>query len=106
MRTLKSGRPGSAFNASTAFWMRQAAFTAAKGQAAFAKLLVEGISVPRSVGFFGGIRTENGRIDLKRHGLTYELQLIYGLPGETRASFARSITVAMPSTWPVTSAPV
>jgi CBS domain-containing protein len=54
---------------SLAVAVRQAAFTAAKGQAAFAKLLVEGISVPRSVGFFGGIRTENGRIDLKRSGL-------------------------------------
>jgi CBS domain-containing protein len=49
--------------------VRRAAFAAAEGQAAFAKLLVEGISVPRSVGFFGGIRTENGRIDLKRSGL-------------------------------------
>jgi DNA polymerase-3 subunit epsilon/CBS domain-containing protein len=49
--------------------VRQHAFAAAEGQAAFAKLLVEGISVPRSVGFFGGIRTENGRLDLKRSGL-------------------------------------
>lgn len=49
--------------------VRRAAFAAAEGQAAFAKLLVEGISVPRSVGFFGGIRTEHGRIDLKRSGL-------------------------------------
>lgn len=32
---------------------------------------------------------------LKRHGLPYELQLIYGLPGETRASFARSLDFAM-----------
>ena len=46
-----------------------AAFAAAEGQAEFAKLLVEGISVPGSVGFFGGIRTEGGRIDLKRAGL-------------------------------------
>ncbi len=54
---------------SLAVAVRQAAFAAAEGQAAFAKLLVEGISVPRSVGFFGGIRTENGRIDVKRSGL-------------------------------------
>jgi DNA polymerase-3 subunit epsilon/CBS domain-containing protein len=54
---------------SLAVAVREAAFAAAKGQAAFAKLLVEGISVPRSVGFFGGVRTENGRIDLKRAGL-------------------------------------
>ena len=54
---------------SLAVAVRQAAFAAAEGQAAFAKLLVEGISVPSSVGFFGGIRTENGRIDLKRSGL-------------------------------------
>ena len=49
--------------------VRQAAFAAAEGQVAFAKLLVEGISIPRSVKFLGGIRTEGGRIDLKRAGL-------------------------------------
>ena len=49
--------------------VRQAAFAAAEGQVAFAKLLVEEISVPRSVKFLGGIRTEGGRIDLKRAGL-------------------------------------
>ena len=54
---------------SLAIAVRRAAFAAAEGQAAFAKLLVEGISVPGSVGFFGGIRTEGGRIDLKRAGL-------------------------------------
>jgi anaerobic magnesium-protoporphyrin IX monomethyl ester cyclase len=31
---------------------------------------------------------------LKRHGLSYELQLIYGLPGETRSSFRRSLNFA------------
>jgi radical SAM superfamily enzyme YgiQ (UPF0313 family) len=31
---------------------------------------------------------------LKRFGLTFELQLIYGLPGETRASFKRSLDFA------------
>jgi CBS domain-containing protein len=54
---------------SLAVAVRQAAFAAAEGQVAFAKLLVEGISVPRSVKFLGGIRTEGGRIDLKRAGL-------------------------------------
>ncbi len=54
---------------SLAVAVRQAAFAAAEGQAAFAKLLVDGISVPRSVGFFGGVRTQGGRIDLKRSGL-------------------------------------
>ena len=49
--------------------VRQAAFAVAEGQVAFAKLLVEGISVPRSVKFLGGIRTEGGRIDLKKAGL-------------------------------------
>lgn len=49
--------------------VRQAAYAAAEGQVAFAKLLVEDISVPRSVKFLGGIRTERGRIDLKRAGL-------------------------------------
>ena len=32
---------------------------------------------------------------LKEHGLPFELQLIYGLPGETRASFARSLNFAI-----------
>ena len=49
--------------------MRQAAFAAAEGQAAFAKLLVEGVSIPSSLKLFGGIRTEGGRIDLKAAGL-------------------------------------
>jgi DNA polymerase-3 subunit epsilon/CBS domain-containing protein len=49
--------------------VRQAAYAAADGQAAFAKLLVDSVRVPGSLGFFGGIRTENGRIDLKSGGL-------------------------------------
>ena len=49
--------------------VRQAAFAAAEGQVAFAKLLVEGIRIPASLGFFGGIRAEGGRIDLKAAGL-------------------------------------
>jgi CBS domain-containing protein len=46
------------------------AFAAAKGQAAFAKLLVEtaGATEP-ALNFFGGFRTDKGRIDLKRSGL-------------------------------------
>ncbi len=31
---------------------------------------------------------------LKRHGIDFELQLIYGLPGETRESFLRSLAFA------------
>ena len=54
---------------SLAVAVRQAAFAAAEGQAAFAKLLVEGISTPTSLTIFGGIRTEGGRIDLKAAGL-------------------------------------
>ncbi len=54
---------------SLAVLVRQAAFDAAKGQTAFAKLLVEGVSTPTSLNFFGGIRTEDGRIDLKAAGL-------------------------------------
>ena len=49
--------------------VRQAAFAAAEGQVAFAKLLVEDISAPASLKLFGGIRTEGGRIDLKAAGL-------------------------------------
>ncbi|MDP3690858.1 DUF294 nucleotidyltransferase-like domain-containing protein [Bradyrhizobium sp.] len=58
--------------------VRQSAFDAAKGQTAFAKLLVEGISTPTSLKFFGGIRTEAGRIDLKAAGL-------FGLVAAARA---------------------
>ncbi|WP_291849798.1 DUF294 nucleotidyltransferase-like domain-containing protein [Bradyrhizobium sp.] len=54
---------------SLAVGVREAAFAAAEGQVPFAKLLVEGISVPKSIKFLGGIRTEDGRIDLKRAGL-------------------------------------
>ncbi len=49
--------------------VRQAAFDAAEGQVAFAKLLADGIRVPSSLTFFGGIRTQAGRIDLKAAGL-------------------------------------
>ncbi len=58
--------------------VRQAAFAAAEGELAFAKLLVEGISIPASVKLFGGIRTEAGRIDLKAAGL-------FGLVAAARA---------------------
>jgi DNA polymerase-3 subunit epsilon/CBS domain-containing protein len=58
--------------------VRQAAFTAAKGQAAFAKLLVEDIRTPPSLTFLGGIRTDAGRIDLKAAGL-------FGLVAAARA---------------------
>lgn len=46
------------------------AFAAAKGQAGFAKLLAEAAGeVEPGLNFFGGIRTEQGRIDLKKAGL-------------------------------------
>lgn len=46
------------------------AYDAAKGNAAFAKLLVEASGhAERGIGFFGGIRTQRGRVDLKRTGL-------------------------------------
>lgn len=45
-------------------------FDAAQGNVAFAKLLAEqGGAVPRSFSLMGGIRTVEGRIDLKRAGL-------------------------------------
>ena len=62
--------------------VRQAAFAAAEGQVAFAKLLVEGISIPTSLKLFGGIRTEAGRIDLKAAGL-------FGLVAAARAMAIR-----------------
>jgi CBS domain-containing protein len=55
------------------------AFAAAKGQAAFAKLLVESAgSVEPGLNFFGGFRTAEGRIDVKRTGL-------FGLVSSARA---------------------
>lgn len=46
------------------------AFEAARGQTGFAKALVEAAGGTRSgLGLFGGIKTERGRTDLKKHGL-------------------------------------
>lgn len=48
----------------------QEAFDAAKGQSAFAKLLVDSSGSSQSaLNFFGGFKTDKGRIDLKRSGL-------------------------------------
>jgi CBS domain-containing protein len=58
--------------------VRQAAFAAAEGQVAFAKLLVEDIRTPSSLTFLGSIRTEAGRINLKSAGL-------FGLVAAARA---------------------
>ncbi|MCK1515368.1 CBS domain-containing protein [Bradyrhizobium sp. 190] len=58
--------------------VRQAAFAAAEGQVAFAKLLVEDISIPASLKLLGGFRTVAGRIDLKAAGL-------FGLVAAARA---------------------
>jgi CBS domain-containing protein len=55
------------------------AFDVAKGQAAFAKLLVESAGTAETgVTFLGGFRTEKGRIDLKKTGL-------FGLVAAARA---------------------
>jgi DNA polymerase-3 subunit epsilon/CBS domain-containing protein len=46
------------------------AFDAARGQAGFAKALVEAAGGTQSgLGLFGGIKTERGRIELKKYGL-------------------------------------
>jgi CBS domain-containing protein len=58
--------------------VRQAAFAAAEGQVAFAKLLVEDVRTPSSLKFLGGFRTVAGRIDLKAAGL-------FGLVAAARA---------------------
>jgi DNA polymerase-3 subunit epsilon/CBS domain-containing protein len=58
--------------------VRQAAFAAARGQAAFAKLLVQDISIPASLKLLGGFRTVAGRVDLKAAGL-------FGLVAAARA---------------------
>lgn len=50
--------------------LRQQAFDAAKGELAFVKLLVESAGgMELGLNFFGGFRTVNGRIDLKKNGL-------------------------------------
>jgi DNA polymerase-3 subunit epsilon/CBS domain-containing protein len=50
--------------------LRTHAFDAAKGEMAFAKLLAESAgAVELGLGFFGGFRTQQGRIDLKRTGI-------------------------------------
>jgi DNA polymerase-3 subunit epsilon/CBS domain-containing protein len=50
--------------------LRRYALDAARGQAGFAKLLIDSVGFPSSARtWLGGIRTEEGRIDLKRHGL-------------------------------------
>ncbi|UPJ49171.1 CBS domain-containing protein [Bradyrhizobium sp. 200] len=63
---------------SLAVAVRRAAFAAAKGQTAFAKLLVEDIRIPASLKLLGGFRTVAGRIDLKAAGL-------FGLVAAARA---------------------
>jgi DNA polymerase-3 subunit epsilon/CBS domain-containing protein len=62
--------------------IRQAAYAAADGQTAFAKLLVDTVRIPTTLGLFGGIRTESGRIDLKGSGL-------FGLVAAARAMAIR-----------------
>jgi DNA polymerase-3 subunit epsilon/CBS domain-containing protein len=48
----------------------RAAYDAARGNATFAKLLVEAAGqVESGLTFFGGFRSDNGRLDLKRTGL-------------------------------------
>jgi CBS domain-containing protein len=55
------------------------AFDVAKGRADFAKLLVESTGpTPPAVGWFGRLRTDRGRIDLKKAGL-------FGIVGAARA---------------------
>lgn len=50
--------------------LREKALLAAKGQAAFAKLLVESAgTIEPGLNFMGGFRTEQGRINLKKTGL-------------------------------------
>jgi len=69
-------------NGALATRIRQAAYAAADGQVAFAKLLVDAVRIPSSLGLFGGIRTEGGRVDLKAGGL-------FGLVAAARAMAMR-----------------
>jgi CBS domain-containing protein len=57
-------------DAGLAHGLREQAFAAAKGQAAFAKLLLEAAgAIEPGLTLFGRFRTDKGRIDLKRTGL-------------------------------------
>jgi DNA polymerase-3 subunit epsilon/CBS domain-containing protein len=49
-------------NGALATKIRQAAYAAADGEVAFAKLLIDAVRIPSSLGFFGGIRTDGGRL--------------------------------------------
>ncbi|MCA6116075.1 CBS domain-containing protein [Bradyrhizobium sp. WSM 1738] len=69
-------------DAALAMEVRQAAYDAADGQTAFAKLLVDTVRIPGSLTLFGGIRTEGGRIDIKSAGL-------FGLVAAARAMAIR-----------------
>lgn len=61
---------GVAGDASIADALWREAFDAAKGQAGFAKLLVSTAEGrPSPLGWWGGLVLEQGRIDLKKHGL-------------------------------------
>lgn len=56
--------------ASLANDLRRGGFDAACGQTAFAKLLAEAAGpVEPALGFFGAIKTDRGRVDLKKAGL-------------------------------------
>lgn len=59
--------------------LRNFAFDAARGEAAFAKLLLQaGGFVPSGLTWYGGISTDQGRIDLKRAGM-------FGIVGAARS---------------------
>jgi DNA polymerase-3 subunit epsilon/CBS domain-containing protein len=65
-------------------------FDMAKGNVQFAKLLAEAVGQgPRGLSWFGGLRTENGRIDLKRTGL-FEVVATARAPAICRHVVARS----------------
>jgi DNA polymerase-3 subunit epsilon/CBS domain-containing protein len=50
--------------------LREFAYREAGRELAFAKRLAQALAqVPTATSFFGGLKTENGRIDIKRHGL-------------------------------------
>jgi DNA polymerase-3 subunit epsilon/CBS domain-containing protein len=82
-------------DAAMAHAIRQRAFDAAKGEAGFAKLLLESAG-PAAPGrtWFGGFRTENGRINLKRSGLFPLVSAVRALAichGVTARSTARRL---------------
>ena len=84
---------GVAGNIGLAKELRRLAYEAAKGRADFAKLLIDGGGeLPRTRTWWGGLRTDAGRLDLKKAGLfrivstTRALAICHGIDASSTPS--------------------